>query len=55
MVRELKVFSLWRDVLSRIAQGIDLYTSDKFCAFNANLNNIAPFSCTKTGSCAEGV
>ena len=44
MVWELKVFSLWRDVLSRIAQGIDLYTSDKFCALNANLNNIAPFS-----------
>ena len=44
MVWELKVFSLWRDVLSRIAQGIDLYTSDKFCALNANLNNIAAFS-----------
>lgn len=32
MVIKLEVFCLWRDVLSRIAQGIDLYTSAKFRA-----------------------
>ena len=46
MATKLEVFSLGRDALSRIAQGIYLYTSDKFCAFNTNLNNVAPFSCT---------
>jgi len=40
---KLEVFCLGRDVLSRIAQGIDLHTSAKFRAFITNLNNDAPF------------
>ena len=39
----MEVFSLERDVLSRIAQGINLHTSAKFPAFITNLNNDAPF------------
>ena len=39
----MEVFSLGRDVLSRIAQGINLHTSAKFRAFITNLNNDAPF------------
>ena len=46
MALKLDVFSLGRAVLSRIAQGIDLHTSAKFRAFNFNLNNVVPFSCT---------
>ena len=34
---------LGHDSLSRIAQGIDPYTSAKFWAFNTNLNNVACF------------
>ena len=37
---------LGHDLLSRIAQGIDPYTSAKFGAFNTNLNNVAWFFCT---------
>ena len=33
MAIKLEVFRLGRDVLFRIAQGIDLYTSAKFRAF----------------------
>ena len=43
MAINLEVFSVGRDVLPRIAQGIDLYTSAKFRAFNTNLNNSACF------------
>ena len=32
---------LGHDFISRIAQGIDPYTSTKFGAFNTNLNNVA--------------
>ena len=45
---KLAVFSLGRDVLPRIAQGIDLHTSAKFRVFNTNLNNVAPFSCPRS-------
>ena len=47
MVLKLEVFNLESDVLSRITQGMDLYISAKFRAFNTNLNNVAPFFCTK--------
>ena len=47
MVIKLKVFNLGSEVLSRITQSMDLYISAKFRAFNTNLNNVAPFSCTK--------
>ena len=40
-------FNLGSEVLFRITQGMDLYISAKFHAFNANLNNVAPFFCTK--------
>ena len=43
MAIKLEVFHLGCDVLSRIAQGIDLYTSTKFRAFNTNLTNSACF------------
>ena len=43
MALKLEVFSLEREVLSRIIQDIDLYTSAKFRAFNTNLNNYACF------------
>ena len=46
MAIKLEVFSLGRDVLSGVAQGIDLYTSAKFRAFNTSgckLNNSACF------------
>ena len=46
MAIKLEVFNLRGDVLSRITQGMNLYTSAKFRAFNINLNNVAPFSCT---------
>lgn len=39
MALKLEVFSLEREVLSRIIQDIDLYTSAEFRAFNNNLNN----------------
>ena len=42
---KLVVFSLGRAVLSRFTQGIDLYTSAKFRAFNTNLNISARFLC----------
>ena len=41
MAIKLEVFSLARDFLSRSTEGIDLYTSAKFCGFNTNLNNYA--------------
>ena len=41
MAIKLEVCVLGYDSLSRIAQGIDPYTSAKFCAFNTNLNNVA--------------
>ena len=44
---KLEVFSLGRDVLSSIDQGIHPYTSAKFRAFNTILNNVAPFSYAK--------
>ena len=47
MVIKLEVFNLESNVLSRITQGMDLYISAKFRAFNTNLNNVAPFFCTK--------
>ena len=37
---------LQHDSLSSIAQGIDPYTSAKFCAFNTNLNNVVRLFCT---------
>ena len=43
MAIQLEEFSFGSDVVSRIAQGIDLYTSAKFGAFNTNLNNSACF------------
>ena len=43
MAIKLEEFSFASDVLSRIAQGIDLYTSAKFGAFNTNLHNSACF------------
>ena len=43
MAIKLEVLNLGGDVLSRITQGVDLYTSAKFCAFNTNLNNVACF------------
>ena len=43
MAIKLEEFSFGADVLSIIAQGIDLYTSAKFGAFNTNLNNSACF------------
>ena len=47
MVIKLEEFNLGSAVLFRITQGMDLYISAKFHAFNANLNNVAPFFCTK--------
>ena len=44
MAIKLEVFSLARDFLSRFIEGIDLYTSAKFRAFNTILSNVAPFS-----------
>ena len=46
MAIKLEVFNLRGDVLSRITQGMNLCTSAKFRAFDTNLNNVAPFSCT---------
>ena len=43
MAIKLEKFNFGSDVLSRIAQGIDLYTSAKFGAFNTNLHNSACF------------
>ena len=43
MALKLEVFSLGREVLSRIIQDIDLYISAKFRALNTNLNNSARF------------
>ena len=43
IVIKLEVFNLGGDVLSRITQGMDLYMSSKFRAFNTNLNNVAPY------------
>ena len=41
MAIKLDVFNLRGDVLSRITQDVDLYTSAKFRAFNTNLNSVA--------------
>ena len=42
MAIKLEVFKMGGvDVLSRITQGVDLYNSAKFRAFNTNLNNVA--------------
>ena len=43
MAIKLEVFNLGSDVLSGISQGMDLYTSAKFRAFNTNLNNVTCF------------
>ena len=43
MAIKLEVFNLGSDVLSRITQGMDLYTSAKFRAFDTNLNNVTCF------------
>ena len=43
MAIKLEVFNLRSDVLSGITQGMDLYTSAKFRAFNTNLNNVTCF------------
>ena len=43
MALKLEVFSLGREVLSRIIQDIDLYASAKFRALNTNLNNSSCF------------
>ena len=43
MAIKLEEFSFGSDILSRVAQGIDLSTSAKFGAFNTNLNNSACF------------
>ena len=47
MVIKLEEFNLGSEVLSRITQGMDLYITAKFRAFNTNLNNVAPVFCTK--------
>ena len=47
MVIKLEEFNLGSELLSRITKGMDLYISAKFRAFNTNLNNVAPFFCTK--------
>ena len=46
MATELEVVGLGRDILSRIAEGSDLYTSSKSRAFNTYLSNVGPFPCT---------
>ena len=43
MAIKLEVINLGGDVLSRITQGMNLYTSAKFRAFNTNLNTVACF------------
>ena len=43
MAIKLEEFNWGRAVLSRFTQGIDLYTSAKFRAFNTNLNISARF------------
>ena len=48
MALKLEVFILGREVLSRIIQDIDLYTSAKFRAFSTNLNNPHLFCTTET-------
>lgn len=46
MALKLEVCIWGHDSLSRIAHGIDPYTSAKFCAFNTNLKIVAQFFCT---------